>query len=252
MSGREDLTRFANIGFEDFRRLAQDPSLSPHEKIGFPDSYRDGHEAAILQDIAAKLPALGRSGACILDIGPGCAGVPRMLIERAQALGQTLHLVDSAEMLDQLPEAPGLRKTAAFYPDCPALIDTLRGRVDAVIVYSVLQYVVVDTSLVRFLDTTLSLLAPGGALLLGDIPNVSMRKRFFASAAGKAFHRTFTGRDEDPEVQHLVIDDGAIDDSLVFAILQRARAAGFHSYVMPQPDHLPLANRREDILVVRP
>jgi hypothetical protein len=39
---------------------------------------------------------------------------------------------------------------------------------------------------------------------------------------------------------------------VVFAVLQRARAAGFHAYVLPQPAHLPLANRREDILIVRP
>lgn len=252
MSGSEDLQRFAKLGFEDFRRLARDASLSAHEKIGFPDSYRDGHEEAILGDIFAKLPALARRGVCVLDIGPGCAGLPCMLIEHATHMGQTLHLVDSAEMLDQLPDGPGIRKTAAFYPDCGPLIEELQGRVDAVIVYSVLQYVVVDTSVVRFLDTTLSLLAPRGALLLADIPNVSARKRFFASETGKQFHRQFTGRDEDPEVRHFMIEDGAIDDSLVFAILQRARAAGFHSYVVPQPDHLPLANRREDILIIRP
>lgn len=251
-SGKEDVSRFTNIGFEDFRRLARDPSLSPHEKIGFPDSYRDGHEPAILADIIAKLPALERRGTCVLDIGPGCAGVPRMLIERAAHLDQTLHLVDSNEMLEQLPDAAHVRKTAALFPECAALVDELRGHVDAAIVYSVMQYVVVDTSVVRFLDTLLSLLAPGGALLLGDIPNVSARKRFFSSDTGKAFHRQFTGRNDDPEVRHLVIEDGAIDDSLVFAILQRARSAGFHSYVMPQPPHLPLANRREDILIVRP
>jgi len=48
------------------------------------------------------------------------------------------------------------------------------------------------------------------------------------------------------------VEPDQIDDSIVFAILQRARAAGFHSYVLPQAPHLPLANRREDILVIRP
>jgi hypothetical protein len=252
MSANQPPRRYEAAGFEDFRRLAADASLSAHEKIGFPDAYREGHEQAIVGDIIAKLPALSRPGACVLDVGPGCAGVPRMLIDRAARLGQALHLVDSAEMLDQLPDADGVHKTAARFPDCPCLIDQLRGGVDALIVYSVLQYIVVDTSLVRFLDTGLALLAPGGAMLLGDIPNTSARKRFFASQSGKDFHRQFTGRDEDPDVRHLVIEDGAIDDSLVFAILQRARAAGFHSYVMPQPPQLPMANRREDVVIVRP
>ena len=155
-------------------------------------------------------------------------------------------------MLGQLPDVDGVEKTAAFYPECPELLARLEGRVDAVIVYSVLHYIVVDTSLLRFLDATLALLAPGGAILLGDIPNVSARKRFFASEAGRRFHREFTGRDEDPDVRHLIVEREQIDDSVVFSILQRARAAGFHAYVLPQPAHLPMANRREDILIVRP
>lgn len=252
VSDKNDYARFANIGFDDFRRLAGDPALSPYEKIGFPDAYRKGMEAAIHADIVAKMPPLRREGALLLDIGPGCSDLPRMIIDDAARLGQTLHLVDSAEMLALLPDGDNLAKTAAFYPDCPELLEALAGRVDAAIVYSVLHYIFVDTNLWRFLDATLALLAPGGHLLLGDIPNISMRKRFFDSGTGKAFHRAFTGRDEDPEVSHNTIEPGVIDDAVVFAILQRARAAGFHAFVLPQPDTLPMHNRREDILIVRP
>lgn len=249
---KEDLTRFAKLGFEDFRRLAADTSLSAYEKIGFPNSYREGKEPEIFADIVAKLAPLGRPGAVVLDIGPGCSDVPKMLIAHCKQLGQELHLVDSAEMLDQLETTEGVEKTAAFYPECEELIDRLRGRTDAIILYSVLHYIFVDTNIFRFLDITLSLLSPGGALLLGDIPNISMRKRFFSSDTGKQFHRDFAGRDEDPLVLHNRIETDQIDDAVVFAILQRARAAGFQAYVVPQPARLPLANRREDILIVRP
>lgn len=252
MTAKADDTRFANIGFEDFRRLAADPTLSSYEKIGFPDAYREGMEAAIHADILAKLPPLRRAGAVVLDVGPGCSDLPRMIIDDTQRLGQSLYLVDSAEMLALLPDREGLSKTAAFYPECPELLAALAGRVDAVIVYSVLQYIFVDTNLWRFLDATLALLAPGGHLLLGDIPNVSMRKRFFDSDTGKQFHRDFTGRDEDPVVAHNTVEPGVIDDAVVFALLQRARAAGFHGYVLPQPEALPMHNRREDVLIIRP
>jgi hypothetical protein len=252
MSSKEDLARFAKLGFEDFRRLAADNSLSAYEKIGFPNSYREGKEPQIFADIVAKLPALSRFDSVVLDIGPGCSDVPRLLIERSREHRHELHLVDSQEMLSQLEDAPHVRKTAAFYPDCPDLVQALNGRTDAIIVYSVLHYIFVDTNLWHFLDTTLGLLAPGGTLLLGDIPNISMRKRFFASGTGKQFHRDFTGRDEDPEVLYNRIEPAQIDDAVVFAILQRARAAGFHAYVVPQPIELPLANRREDIVITRP
>ncbi len=252
MTDNENLVRFAKLGFEDFRRLAQDGSLSAYEKIGFPDSYREGKEPQIFADILGKLSPLMKPNAVVLDIGPGCSEVPRLLIAHSRSLSQELHLVDSAEMLDQLDDSDGVHKTAAFYPDCPQLLQQLAGRTDAIIVYSVLHYIFVDTNLWHFLDQTLPLLAPGGMLLLGDIPNVSMRRRFFASDAGKAFHRQFTGRDEDPAVHYNQVETGQIDDAVIFAILQRARAAGFHAYVLPQPVHLPLANRREDILIVRP
>jgi hypothetical protein len=252
MSRKEDLTRFAKLGFEDFRRLAADTSLSMYEKIGFPDSYRAGKEPAIFADIVSKLPALQRRKSVVLDVGPGCSEVPALIIRHAIEMEQELHLVDSAEMLSQLQGGPGVYKTAAFFPDCPELLDQLEQRTDAIVVYSVLHYIFVDSNLWRFLDTTMALLAPGGALLLGDIPNVSMRQRFFESAHGKRFHREFTGRDEDPPKPPSRLDPDQIDDSVIFAILNRARAAGFQAFVVPQGPELPLANRREDIIIIRP
>jgi hypothetical protein len=35
-------------------------------------------------------------------------------------------------------------------------------------------------------------------------------------------------------------------------MLGRARAAGFDAYVLAQPEALPMANRREDLLIRRP
>ncbi|MDA8632103.1 hypothetical protein N9L29_05380, partial [Litoricolaceae bacterium] len=86
----------------------------------------------------------------------------------------------------------------------------------------------------------------------GDIPNVTMRKRFFSSQAGFQSHREYTGRDEKPEVNFNRLEIGQMDDSVVLAILARARAQGFHAWVMPQSSSLPMANRREDILIRKP
>lgn len=252
MTGKPTTHRFANIGYEDFRRLAREPGLSPYERIGFPDSYRAGKEQLIFADILAKLPALNVKEAVVLDIGPGCSEVPRMLMAHCASLGQELHLVDSAEMLDRLEDAPDVIKTAGRFPDCPQLLGDLHGRTDAIIVYSVLHYIFAEANLWEFLDRTLKLLAPGGQLLLGDIPNVSMRRRFFSSAAGRAYHQVFSGSDEDPPVEDYKIETGHIDDAVVFGLIQRARLAGFHAYLVPQPADLPMANRREDILIVRP
>jgi hypothetical protein len=244
--------RFASLTFTDFRRMAQDDSLSRYERIGFPDSYREGKEDLIFQDIARKLTRLGDRGQTVLDIGPGCSELPLMLIELCRRQGHTFVAVDSEEMLAHLPDEDFVRKVGGYYPHLPELFDEYRGKVDAILVYSVLHYVFVESSVWEFLDRSLELLAVGGQMLIGDIPNVSMRRRFFSSPTGVRFHQEFTGTQEVPPVSFQAIEHQHIDDAVVLALIMRARAAGFDAYVVPQRDDLPMANRREDIRIRRP
>lgn len=243
---------FDDIGYEDFRRMAVDPSLSPHEKIGFPDSYREGFEPAIFQDILAKAGNLALAGKTIVDIGPGCAGLPRLIIEHCAARGHALVLVDSQEMLDHLPDAAGVRKIAGFYPDCGDALAPLKGKVDVIICYSVFHYIFVEAAFWRFIDDAIDLLAPGGQLLIGDIPNVSKRKRFFTSDAGIRFHQEFMKTTDKPVVRHDNVEHGRIDDAAILGVIMRCRAQGCDAYWLPQSPALPMANRREDVLVIKP
>ena len=250
----EEFKRFANLGFEDFKKLAQDQSLSKYQRIGFPDSYRQGKEQAIFNDILSKLPAFKEKHKTVLDIGPGCSDLPALIIQHCIQHHHQLILVDSKEMLDQLeiPVKAPVEKCNAFFPNCTELLNRYSGKVDIIICYSVLHYAFVDTSIFRFVDAALSLLAPGGALLLGDIPNVSKRKRFFASSSGIAFHQQFMKTNEVPEVHFNRIEPDLIDDAVVLSIVQRARLQGFDAYVLPQDPSLPMANRREDVLIIAP
>lgn len=239
--------------FEDFKSLARDASLTAYEKIGFPNSYREGKEELIFQDIVRKLPNLGRKGQTILDIGPGCSGPAFMLIELCRARGHQLILVDSAEMLGHLPNEPFIQKVAGKYPEeCAGLLHDRRGKIDVIISYSVLHYIFAETNLFDFLNKSLALLAEGGQMLLGDIPNISKRKRFFTSPAGIRFHQAFTGTNEIPKMEFNSIDEGKIDDSVLLSLLLRARISGFDAYLLPQPEDLPMANRREDLLITKP
>jgi 2-polyprenyl-3-methyl-5-hydroxy-6-metoxy-1,4-benzoquinol methylase len=244
--------RFRDLTFDGFRELATEPGLSRFERIGFPDSYRDGYEAAIFRDARTKLTNLDRRGKAVFDIGCGCSDLPLLLAEHCRRHGHELILCDSREMLAHLPNEPFLRKATGCFPKDTELIAEYAGRVDAILVYSVLQYVFVESSVFDFVDACLSLLAPGGQLMIGDIPNVSKRKRFFASAAGIACHQAHTGTDDVPEVTFNALERSKIDDAVILGIVSRARAAGFDAYVVPQAPHLPMANRREDVLIVRP
>jgi hypothetical protein len=250
---RIDDRRFAELTFEEFRRLASDPALSAYEKIGFPDNYREGYEPAIYADIASKLPTLEqRREQIVLDIGPGCSDLPTMIRERCEQQDHTLLLVDSEEMLAHHPDTGHIRKFSGRFPDCPALLEEFAGRVNAILAYSVLHYVFPDGSVYGFIDEAMGLLAHGGWMLIGDIPNVSKRRRFFSSPAGREFHRAFTGSDEDPDVTWSGIERATIDDAVVLGLVARARGAGFDAHVIPQAEALPMANRREDLLIYRP
>ena len=249
---KDKYARFARLGFDDFRALAGDDSLTANEKVGFPESYRANKEGAILADLVAKLPALVDTNRIVIDIGPGCGDLARLFIDHCERHQHELVLIDSEEMLTHLPDTSHAKKISAYYPQCPQVFEAYSGRVDAIVVYSVFQYVFAEGNAWDFVDRSMSLLAPGGRLLLGDIPNITRRKRFFASETGVRFHQTFTQTDEVPKVDFNVMEPGHIDDAVVLAIVARARAAGFDAYVMPQADDLPMANRREDILIVRP
>ena len=156
-------------------------------------------------------------------------------------------------MLELLPEAASVRRVPGRFPDdCAELLDELRGRANCVLAYGVLPSVFVESNVFEFVDRSLELLAEGGQLLLGDLTNVSKRKRFFASEAGVRFHQEFMATSERPGVSFNMPEPGAFDDAVVLAIVSRCRSAGFDAYVVPQREGLPFANRREDILVTRP
>ncbi len=248
----DDYKRFSDLTFDRFRELAQSDQLSRHEKVGFPDSYREGKEQAIIDDICTKLPLRTRKRNLVLDIGPGCSQLPLMLADICAQQEHRLFLIDSTEMLEQIPDRQDVQKIRGRFPAVPAFLGSHAGRIDMILVYSVIQYPFVEGDFWTFFDQALALLNAEGVLLIGDIPNISMRKRFFASESGIRYHREFTGGAENPGVLFNRLEPGSMDDSVVLAMLGRARAAGYHAWVQAQAPALPMANRREDILICRP
>jgi len=247
------MSRFDDYDYETFRRAAADDALDVYEKIGFPASYREGKEAEIFADIRRKLTNLERPSQSVLDIGPGCSPLPRLLVELARAQGHRLYLADSPEMLALLPAEPFVVALPGRFPNDQSAFQAQEGgRLDAVLAYSLLHYVFVEASLHEFLDAAVGLLAHGGQLLVGDVPNLSMRRRFFAAPAGREYHRSFTGSSDPPASDPASLERGKIDDAVLLGLVGRYRAAGYHAYLLPQAAELPMANRREDLLIIRP
>src|SRR5437870_4924277 len=151
--GSTDYERFRDLTYDDFRSLAKANGLSRYQRIGFPDHYRQGYEPVIFDDIRDKLTNLNLESKTVLDIGPGCSDLPRILMDLCQRQGHGLLFCDSQEMLDHLPDAPFVKKVPGRFPkDVGDFVMEYAGRVDVILTYSVLHYVFVDLSLFEFLD----------------------------------------------------------------------------------------------------
>jgi hypothetical protein len=156
-------------------------------------------------------------------------------------------------MLTLIDSPTGMVKIPGRFPDCLHEITTAnRDGFDAIIVYSVLQHVVLEANPHDFLDAALGLLRPQAHLLLGDLPNVSMLKRFLTSDAGIAHHKKYMMTAAPPAIDWKALERERLDDATIVGLLSRARAAGFDAWLLPQPATLPFHQRREDLLVQRP
>lgn len=248
-----DLLKFQRLTFDDFKLFATDVNLSKYQKIGFPDNYREGKEKAIALDIIQKLGMDGqKKGLTFLDIGPGCTDLPLMLMDFCTQQEYEILLVDSEEMLNQLPNGNNISKYPGRFPENEHLLaEKYQNKVDYIVSYSVLHAVIYEASIFRFIDSAVSFLKPGGKFLLGDIPNISKRRRFFSTEQGVKFHQDFTQTDTKPEVRHLELEPCQIDDGIIFGILHRYRNFGFETYLLSQNENLPMYNRREDILICK-
>ncbi len=238
--------------YEDFKLLATNKNLSVYEKIGFPEEYRKDFELSIFRDITHKLSKISMQNVRVMDIGPGISDLPHLLIKMIVNNNSEIFLIDSDEMLNQLPSNKCVTKIPGRFPEILTASDNDLGKFDAILMYSVLQYVAFESSLLVSIDFALDLLAPGGQMLIGDIPNLSMRNRFFSSENGILFHQEFMKSTEKPSIDIFSFPKNSLDDSVIFSILQRARNRGFNAYCLPQSKSLPFANRREDILIERP
>jgi cyclopropane fatty-acyl-phospholipid synthase-like methyltransferase len=233
-----------NITFEQFRELARRDGLDPNERIDDPLDTRAGKIDAITADIRAKLPRLDDRARLVVDIGPGCGAMPAALAAHCERHEHLLWLVDSPEMLAHTADMPHITKVPGKFPEVFDRLRPLVGGVDAVLAYSMLHYVFEHDNVWEFLDRALALLAPGGRLLLGDVPSRSKRKRMATARHGQSSPPL--------EARAGEVWPGGLTDGVLFGLMAFATESGFDAYLLPQPPELPMAERRIDLLFERP
>lgn len=233
--------------FEEFAKLASTNS-NTSIKVDFPERT-DKSRIALIEEFGKCLPGLYRCDNIVLDIGCGC-DLATPLINTFTALLSKLLLVDSKEMLNNLPLTEVnhyVEKFPGKFPNIPELFQKYEGKVDYILCNSVLQYVTAEEGeYFDFIDNALKLLKSGGELLISDIPNKSKAKRFFNTEKGIKYHQDKNKTTDLPEVKIHFQD---IADNDVISIVSHYREIGYDTYLLPMSNNLEFSNRREHILI---
>lgn len=132
-------------------------------------------------------------------------------------------------------------------------------RYDKIIIYSILQGLESNKQIEIFIDKSLKLLREKGKIIIGDIPNLSLKRRFLNSPEGKKFHHNWKKENsltkKDMEFQKNVLIGTSlkhkIDDNLIIRIVEKLRKRNLSVYILPQNNNLPFGNTREDILIIK-
>ena len=246
-----------------YSRLAIN-SNSPAERAG-RKLGDEQIEAAIWRDIQNKL--LPSPGQRILDIGVGSGSIAKQWVALSQHMSLHLHFVDFPAVINRLRselEQSGIYSldqcefTSGIFPQSVPK-ELLASSFDRVVLYSVIHYS--DTPR-EMIDRSAMLLAPGGRMLIGDIPNLDKKGRFLSTKTGRAFDANY--KKIEPESLRLYPNyreftseartAGAppIDDDFILDVICSYRKKGFQAYVLEQPDGLSLNHTREDILICAP
>jgi len=238
------------LSFQDFEALASQPGLQAYERVGFKAVHRKKTEKNIFPDLLQKIPALNQKNKNILEIGCGCSLPARSLIAHCKKKKHRLVLVDSAGMLARLPDHGFLKKAPHQFPQEPKFLKDHHKKFDVIIIYGVVHAIYEHQSVFTFLDRAVSLLKEGGSLLVGDLANLSKKRRFLSSPAGRQFHKRWAKGQKAPPIRWLETYED-FDDSVIFQLLLRYRLMGLETYLLPQAEGLPLNQTREDLLIVR-
>jgi 2-polyprenyl-3-methyl-5-hydroxy-6-metoxy-1,4-benzoquinol methylase len=243
----------SKVSFENYGRLAREVKDSTLASQRYP--VQNEAIKRIVPDIVAKLTIGSKDR--LLEIGCGvCVLLVPLSALVVEAVG--VDHPDCVLRVRQGSPPVNLELVAGNFFDLKVEDICRHGRFNKILCYSVLHYLSDEDEVFRFIEKAVSLLAPGGRALFGDIPNVSRKERFLRSEEGARFEREWRRQVQDAAPNgssNLVLDsDSALvkfDDALVLEVCRRLRDQGFEAYILPQSPDLPFGNTREDILIVK-
>ena len=210
----------------------------------------------ILADVVAKMAPERHER--MLDIGCG----PGLFLDDLAARVASVVAMDHESLLEVVRRDLRATNVELLAGQFPATRP--EGLFDVILAYSVLNYAQTARDALAFVDAALALLAPGGRLLLADLPNTDAAKRYRDSSERLRVAAEYEASRAEMRARHpeqYAIEDEImrnvrplelyINDAFILALLADTRARGYESYVLPQPRELPFSLSRDDVLIKR-
>lgn len=247
-------SNLATSQFEAYGRAAQ--AVDSQVVLSGRNPFHAGSMAAIVDQVADVLALTKDSSFLEIGCNAGALLVPLAGKVRS-ATG-----IDHPNCLDKC-RAAGIPDNLSLVPGpWPEAAAELRGAFDAILIYSVIQCLPSADAAETFLEKAAEFLAPGGRMLVGDLPNKDKKARFLATEFGRSFEAQYVQKraqlvDADRKAMQKAFEPALpmtdfVDDEFVLALCARFRRRGFDAYLLPQADQVPFHLTREDLLVVRP
>ncbi|MEY7849464.1 methyltransferase domain-containing protein [Natrarchaeobius sp. A-rgal3] len=231
--------------FETHGEMAE--NLTDDTKIAGRYGIQNVAERRILSDVSRKLQIEATDRCLDVGCGPGNITIPLSFVT-AEVVA-----VDHPAVVTRLEKrAPERNEITTIGGDF--LERSFEREFDSILIYSVLQELESRSQVFEFVEKARKLLAPGGRMLIGDLPNTDRKSRFLDAEFGQRFSEEWdkvmadSGESLD---QFDGVEGTTFDDDVLLSLLEATRKEDCNSFLRSQPSDLPFGHTREDIVVER-
>jgi 2-polyprenyl-3-methyl-5-hydroxy-6-metoxy-1,4-benzoquinol methylase len=236
------------VSFKNYKKIAENTVLTDTVVSGRYE-FQVEDEKRIIPDVINKLDLQPADN--LLDIGCG----PGTLLLPLSKFCNNVCGIDNEAAIERINKNNQSSKNIQTIIGSFLETDfSSMGLYTKILIYSVIHYLISEDELFQFLSKAFKLLAPGGKMLIGDIPNSEKKLRYEKSPSGisqvenwkQKIASTYTANSDLFVDPNLIV----IDDDCYLRILKFARSQGFESYLLPEAGNLPFGKTRDDILIV--
>ena len=211
--------------------------------------FQKKEEKKIINEIT-KILELNKSDK-IIDIGCGTGDVVIPLSRKVKSITA----VDYPKIIDLLKKRSDKQRVQNMnFISSDMLKLKTKKKFNKVLAYSLIHYMKDKNQLKKFIKKLLDLTSSNGIILIGEIPNISMKKRFLKSKIGKEINKKFLhnlNKLKQKYTSQFNYNEKFIQiyDKEIRFMINYCNQIGVDAYVLPIKKGLPFSYTRVNLLI---